>query len=229
MRARWLKYRLKRHALKAIRGPLLCGMIALFGSPAPGHPHVFVDGGVDFVFENDTLVALRVTWLYDDFETLYILSSYNLSLNAQGGLDETDRMALVRHRSDWPSDFDGSAHLSVDGEPIALKWPTDLDAEMLDGRLQVTFTRELDDIVRMAGLLAAVAFYESTYFYAFAVTDPPELEGSGGKCNVEVVKYDPSEQDEQLQATLARLSREETPSTANVGSLFADRIALKCV
>ncbi|MEO9576137.1 MAG: DUF1007 family protein [Tateyamaria sp.] len=224
-----MKYRLKRHALKAIRGPLLCGLATLFGNPATGHPHVFVDGGVDFVFENDTLVALRVTWLYDDFETLYILSSYNLSLNAQGGLDENDRMTLVRHRSDWHSDFDGSAHLSVETQPIALKRPTDLDAEMLDGRLRVTFTRELEETVRATGLVADVAFYESTFFYAFAVTDLPELKGSGGKCNAEVVKYDPSEQDEKLQATLARLGREETPSMANVGSLFADRIALKCV
>ncbi|MEL6931575.1 MAG: DUF1007 family protein [Pseudomonadota bacterium] len=203
--------------------------MAVFGNPAAGHPHVFVDGGVDFVFENDTLVALHVTWLYDDFETLYILSSYSLSLNAQGGLDETDRIALVRHRSDWPSDFDGSAHLSVDGKPIALKWPTNLDAEMADGRLRVTFTRELDETVRMAGLTAEVAFYESTYFYAFAVTDLPELTGDGDTCYADVLKYDPSEQDEQLQAILARLGREETPSMANVGSLFADRIALKCV
>jgi len=218
-----------RHVLNAFRVSLLCGIMAVLGNPAAGHPHVFVDGGVDFVFEDGTLVALQVTWLYDDFETLYILSSYNLSLNAQGELDETDRMALVRHRSDWPSDFDGSAHLSVDGEPIALKWPTDLDAEMLDGRLRVTFTRELDETVRKAGLTAEVAFYESTYFYAFAITNRSELLGSGGNCRAEVFKYDPSEQDEQLQATLARLGREETPSIANVGSLFADRIALKCV
>ncbi|MEL6467495.1 MAG: DUF1007 family protein [Pseudomonadota bacterium] len=204
-------------------------MVTLFGSPAAGHPHVFVDGGVDFVFEDHTLVALRVTWLYDDFETLYIFSSYNLSLNAQGELDETDRKALIRHRSDWPSDFDGSAHLSVDGEAIALKWPTDLDAQMADCRLRVTFMRELEEAVPLARLVADIAFYESTYFYAFAVTDLPELLGSGDNCFAEVVKYDRSAHDEQLQATLARLGREEIPSIANVGSLFADRIALKCV
>ena len=215
--------------LNAFRVSLLCGIMAVFGSPAAGHPHVFVDGGEDFVFENDALVALRVTWLYDDFETLYLLSSHNLSLNAQGELDETDRLALVRYRSDWPSDFDGSAHLSVDDEPIALKWPTGLDADIVDGRLQVTFTRELDETVRMVGLTAEVAFYESTYFYAFAITKRSELLGSADQCNADVLKYDPSEQDEHLQATLARLGREETPSMANVGSLFADRIALKCV
>ena len=229
MRARRKTRQGKRHVLNMFHGPLFFGFVAVFGGPAAGHPHVFVDGGVDFVFENDNLVALQVTWLYDDFETLYILSSYNLSLNAQGGLDETDRMALIRHRSDWPSDFDGSAHLSVDGEAIALNWPTDLDAQMVDGRLQVTFMRELDEAVPLTGLVADVAFYESTYIYAFAVTYLPELLGSGDNCFADVVKYDPSEHDEQLQATLARLGREETPSMANVGSLFADRIALKCV
>ena len=209
------------------RGQLICGLAAVLSGPAFGHPHVFVDGGVDFVIENNVLVAMRVTWVYDEFETLYILSSHDLSLNTDGGLDADDRAALVRYRSEWPSDFDGSAHLSVDQQPIALKWPTELDADVLDGRLQVTFTRELDDMLPIADLSAEVAFYESTYFFAFALTQTPTVFG-GDQCSAEVVKHDPNENDEQMRATLAQLGREETSPIANVGAMFADRIALKC-
>lgn len=217
-----------RYVASLCRVPALCGLITVAGGPAVGHPHIFVDGGVDFVFDDDSLVALHVTWLYDEFETLYILSSYNLSLNAAGGLDEVDRRALVRLRSDWPSDFDGSAHMSIEGEPVPLQWPENLDAQVVDGRLRMTFTRGLDEPAELTGLTAEVAFYEATYFFAFAVTEQPAIVGAVNRCVEEVRKFDPTAEDEGLQATLALLNREETPVMANVGALFADRIILTC-
>ena len=60
--------------------------------PAQSHPHVFVDGGVDFVFdEKNLLSALLITWLYEEFETLYILSSYGMSVDSDCELAEVDR------------------------------------------------------------------------------------------------------------------------------------------
>lgn len=218
----------KRHVVSSCRVPVLCGLFALSGAPAAGHPHVFVDGGVDFVVHNNTLVALKVTWLYDAFETLYILSSYDLSLNAEDELNEVDRKTLVQHRSDWPSDFDGAAHLSIEGNPVLLQRPKDMDAQMVDGRLRITFTRDLDEPVGLTGLTAEVAFYESTYFYAFAVTERPELVSSEARCSEDVLKYDPRTQDQQLQAMLSGLSREETPEITDVGALFADRVVVTC-
>ena len=53
--------------------------------PVLSHPHVFVDGGVDFVFEEEYLLsALLITWVYYEFEFLYILSSNGMSVNSQG-------------------------------------------------------------------------------------------------------------------------------------------------
>lgn len=198
--------------------------------PVQAHPHVFVDGGVDFVLsEGDLLEALQVTWLYDEFETLYILSFYGMSLNSKGTLDEKDRLELIRLRSDWPSDFDGSAHLSVEGESIALEGPSGLDAQLIDGRLKVTFSRRLEIPINLGRSPAEVAFYESTYFYAFTVTNKPQLLGDSGTCAAKVIPFDPDAQDTALQAALAKLSREETPENEKVGALFADRIAVRCV
>ncbi len=228
MRFSWLWKWTRQHVASACRLPVVCGFLVLCGGQAVSHPHVFVDGGVSFEFNDSNLTALHVTWLYDDFETLYILSSHNLSLNAEGGLDEVDRRALVRYRSNWPSDFDGSAHLSVDGKPVSLQWPEDLDAQIIDGRLQITYTRALSEPVGLAGLTADVAFYESTYFFAFAVTKQPELAGAEDRCSADVIKYDPTVQDQELQATLFKLSREQTPDVPNVGAMFADRIVVTC-
>ncbi|MEM6728603.1 MAG: DUF1007 family protein [Pseudomonadota bacterium] len=218
-----------RHAPRFAWRAGAAALTACVAQPALSHPHVFVDGGVDFIMANGSeLAALAVTWRYDAFETLYLLSSYGMSLNADGELDELDRQRLVRHRSDWPDDFDGSAHLSIDGEAVALDWPRDLDAHLVDGRLEVTFLRDLTPPRELSGRGVEVAFYESTYFFAFSVTDAPELRGAEAACGSSVDIFDPSASDLDLQATLAKLSREEIPDIANVGALFADRISVTC-
>lgn len=198
------------------------------GGILQAHPHVFVDGGIDFVMgDENTLEALEVTWRYDEFETLYILSVYGLELTTDGGLDEPDRQKLVQKRSKWPSEFDGSAHLSADGAPIALGRPVGFDAKLVSGRLEVSFSRYLHTPVDVSIRRIEVAFYEATYFYAFSVTDRSKILGSA-TCDTTLTPFDPNKQDKELLSVLAELSREETPAENNVGAKFADRIALQC-
>ncbi|MEM7599056.1 MAG: DUF1007 family protein [Pseudomonadota bacterium] len=206
-----------------------CAGLLLVATPAVAHPHVFIDGGVDFQFaEDETLTALKVTWLYDEFETLYLLASNNLSLNAEGGLDEADRLTLEQKFSEWPEDFDGSAHLMHDGAPVALAWPSDPEVQLIDGRIQAVFTRALEAPMTLIGSSTELAFYESTYFFAFKVTNIPQLMGGSGACVADVIPFKPDPNDASVLTKLAMLSREETPDDENVGLLFADRIALKC-
>lgn len=206
-----------------------CIALAAWAAPAQTHPHVFIDGGVDFQFsENDTLTSLKVTWLYDEFETLYILASNNLSLNDAGGLDEPDRLTLEQKFGEWPEDFDGSAHLSFDGQNVPLKWPGDPQVTLIDGRIQAVFTRDLENPMSLSGAAAELAFYESTYFFAFKIANTPRLIGPTDACAAEVIPFNPDPDDASILAKLAMLSREETPADENVGLLFADRIALKC-
>lgn len=194
-----------------------------------GHPHVWVDGGVGFALrDGGVLETVQVTWLYDEFETLYMISEAGMSLNTAGGLDEADRRDLIRHLENWPEDFDGSAHLSIDGQPVPLGWPEGLEARVIEGRLQLTFTRALASPIPLAGRSAEVAFYESTYFFAFSVTKAPDITPAGHGCTAEVQRFDAETAPEGLMAELASLGREETPEIANVGALFADRIALTC-
>lgn len=201
----------------------------LLNSQALAHPHVFVDGGVDFELSQEAeLTALRVTWLYDEFETLYILAAHEMGLNDQGMLDEQDRLELVQRLSQWPEDFDGSAHLSLGGQPVALMWPQDLDVQLRDGRLQLTFVRPLEQALNLSGQSAEVAFFESTFFFDFTITQAPNLLGDANRCRTNTTPFKADRQDQGLLDALAKLSREETSGIDNVGALFADRITLTC-
>ncbi len=212
----------------ALVGATAC--LTLGAAPLSSHPHVFIDGGVDFVIGPDQrLDALEVTWLYDAFETLYMLSSLELPLNAEGKLDEDVRRELVRLLSDWPDDFDGSAHVTRDGQPLPLHWPEALDARMVGERLEMTFTRRFETPVALDGGAVEVAFYESTYFFDFTVTQTPKVSASAPPgCRTEIIPFKPDENLAEMQTMLAALGREETPGVTNVGAFFADRIVLSC-
>lgn len=73
------------------------------------HPHVFIEGGVDFVVDDSrNLAALDVTWHYDPFETLYLLSSIGIVPAPDGTLSPEDTAKLIAHLGAWPDDFDGA-------------------------------------------------------------------------------------------------------------------------
>lgn len=178
--------------------------------------------------DDATLDALQVTWLYDEFETLYMIAEAGMGLNAAGVLDEADRSELVRQLSDWPEDFDGSAHLTIDGQPVLLNWPEGLDVQVVDGRLQLTFLRPLASPTSLSGRKVQVAFYESTFFFAFSVTKKPSFAPAGDACAAQVTRFDPETAPAGLMTRLAALDHEETPEIEDVGALFADRISVTC-
>lgn len=197
--------------------------------PAAAHPHVFVDGGVDFVFgEGTRLEALRVTWLFDPFETLYTLAAVGVIPDEAGRLAPKDRQRLIEDLGDWPDDFDGSVHLSSGAAEIGLGWPRDLDVRLVEGRLEMTFSRRLASPLDLRGGSAEVAFYEATYFYAFSITKRPVLDGADDRCAARTIPFDPDPTLAALQTTLSALGREEAPEIEDVGALFADRIVVTC-
>ena len=102
---------------------LTTALTLFLGSAVPlsAHPHVFVDGGVDFIMaDRATLDALSVTWLFDEFETLYDLSSRGIELQADGSLSVADREIIRAAYAKFPDDFDGSAHMTIEGEEIEM-------------------------------------------------------------------------------------------------------------
>ncbi|MGF1553787.1 MAG: DUF1007 family protein [Paracoccaceae bacterium] len=215
-----------------IRSRLIAAAVLLaalpMAPPAAAHPHVFVDAGVDFVLDDGReLEALEITWRFDAFETLYTLSAEGFAPDAEGRLDEAARRHLARQFGDWPDDFDGFERLKVAGETIALDRPSGLGVRLVDGRLEVRFTRRLPAPVALDDGEAEVSVYEATYYYAVSVAEAPSPTGTEG-CAARVIPFEPDARLSAMQTSLFDLGREETPAVADVGALFADRVVLAC-
>ncbi len=207
--------------------PLIALLPLATAPPAKAHPHVFVDVTVDIrAGADETIEALSITWRFDPFETLYTLSAEGLVPAADGTLDEAGRRHLAASYANWHHGFDGFAELTAGGRRIDLGPPEDVTARLVDGRLEIAFTRAITPPVEIDG--AEIAVYEATYYYAATVAETPTLSGAASACGARLIPFEPDGRIAAVQTSLFELGREETPSVEGVGRLFADRIVLSC-
>lgn len=202
-------------------------MVAGLGASAEAHPHIFIDAGARFLFDDaGRLEALQISWRYDEFTTLMMFDVLDLDEDADGALDDADRAAIVKGETDWPPDYDGDVYLTVAGERRALTRPENAAAEMVEDQIIVRFDLPLADPAVLSDVDATLRLYDPAYYYAYTVTHASA--GDTAACGATVIPFEPDAAAAQAQAELAALSREETPSQPNVGRRFSDEIVLAC-
>lgn len=214
---------------------MLCAVVGLAmstaaTSPSRAHPHVFVDVGVEFVLDGQAKVqSVRISWTFDTFVSLYIVEEQGLDRDGDGVLTQQEAKAFAEASIEWEDDFDGDVFLSSGGEDLPLSPPRDPAATYDNGRLSLTFYRDLTAPAPAATVPVVARIYDPTYFIAYSASDrQSSVRNSGGACRVDVTPFEATPALFDLQTTLAALSREETPTQQNVGALFADVVTLTC-
>ena len=207
------------------------GLAVVLGA-APGmaraHPHVFIDGGVNFVFDGESrLTELRITWIYDPLTSLFMLEDLGIDPAATAPLGTSDRAGLAAYQTEWDDGFAGDSYLWDGARRIGLSGPNAPEAELIDGKVAIRFSRRLETPVR-PGAETVVKVYDPTYFTAYAITETPRLEGAAAGCHAVVQRFEPSGPLQALQQSLARLPVDATPETEDVGALFADQVFIAC-
>ncbi|MEM1300110.1 MAG: DUF1007 family protein [Pseudomonadota bacterium] len=217
--------------LLAVLG-FVSGMAA--AGAAFAHPHVFVSGGADFgIDEQGRLERLHISWIYDEYASLYLLSYVSADLDGDQKLTEEEKERILSDQTNWPDEFAGDSYLFVSGEKRKLGKPVNADTRILkDGRVEVTFERILEKPFRPGAggdPAAVVKVYDPTFYYAYE-TDAPKIVGADPKgCVAEHKPYDPNAPGlAALRTQLALIPRDENPEQPDVGALFADELLLAC-
>lgn len=207
----------------------LCGLVICFAPPANAHPHIFVDADAGFVF-NDAghLVGVRVFWLYDAYTTLFLFDSLDLDKDRDGALNATDLEKVRQGETTWEPEYQGDTYLWIGGQKQILSRPLKTSAQMIEGRIGVSFEVHLQQPQNMAGRSASLKLYDPIYYYAYSIPGEGRIFGAAVGCQVWVNRFDPDEKTANLQKELSALSREELPENLDIGSKFAEEIALQC-
>lgn len=159
--------------LSAMATVAATGLATDLATGAAVHSHVFIDGGVDFLFdETGRLAQLRVTWIYDPMTSLFILE--DLRLDPAAPLSKADRARVAEV-------YAGDAYLGAGDRPAGLSGPRAPEAAPRDGRVTIRFLRDLDAPFRLAPG-ARVEVYDPTCCMAYVLTEAPRLEGPHAGC-----------------------------------------------
>jgi len=207
----------------------LTAALMLLAPQATPHPHVFVDGTLGFVIDDDGhLSHLRVVWVMDAYYSLFALQDIGVDQDGDGSLTAEEKSRLAAHFSNWQPEFRGDSGLWADGERLALGGPEGGEADLLeDGRIRMEFTRSVNlPFDPRVAEVTAKAFDPSFYTY-YAITEAPTVTGDE-TCQATHETLEASTELQALQAELLDYDPYATPEDGNVGEKLADTIRLTC-
>jgi ABC-type uncharacterized transport system substrate-binding protein len=196
--------------------------------PAGAHPHVFIDTGVDFLFDDaGRLSHIRVSWLYDFMSSFFFLDELGIAEDPPGQIDAADKAELAEYQSQWIEGYEGDSYLWDGDTRIGLSGPLEPRAEYHDGLVEIIFLRAVEAPF-VPGADTVVKVYDPTYFSAYFVKGTPRLENAPEGCRATVRPFEPTTDLAALQQSLLSIPIDEDPEDSEIGALFADRVYVTC-
>ena len=117
--------------------PVILFILMAFSAPAQAHPHVFIDAGLCFLFDDQgQLAAVRMVWAYDEFYSLLMVEENQLDSDGDGTLSAAELQALAGNDVAWDQGFPGDLELrSAGGDLIELGRPLEHNVTYENGRI----------------------------------------------------------------------------------------------
>lgn len=213
----------------------VCGAaMAMAAGAACAHPHIFIDAGVQALFdEQGKLAALRMVWVYDEFYSLLIMEDLGLDPDADGVLSKDEQGKLAGFDMNWEPGFAGDTYLFKGETPLDLAGPSHFGAEFRGGRIISTHLRALSARVDAGAVPLVVKVFDPTYYTAYSIAFDPVIKGRSG-CAAQIYRPDMTDAAAELQAALSELGATQSidelrlDSFPAVGEAYADEVRLTC-
>lgn len=219
-----------------LRALALVPLLSFAALPAAAHPHVFIEAGLDFVLdEAGKLVAVDVTWIYDELYSLILIEDQGLDPDNDGELSADEIALLAAQDQIWEEDYEGDLYGKLDAAPIALAAPENFGLDYADGKIISTHRRPLAEPIDPKSGQVVFKTYDPWFYAAFDVTLPVRVVAtvSGGVAGVEC-KAEVADADyEAASAKAQELIKSAPPESVEmdfpmVGEDFADIVTLTC-
>lgn len=197
--------------------------------PALAHPHIFVDAGIEVVFNAaGQAEAVRLSWTYDELISLTLVSERGLDADFDGALTAEEAAALNGFDMNWQPGFEGDSYALLGTAPLLLSGPSDWTVAYESGRITSTHLRRFATPVDLAGQGLLVQSYDPGYYTAYRVQSA-KVTGRED-CTAEIFEPDREAADQILQDALAEYSGTDGAETdfPAVGSAYAEEARIVC-
>lgn len=199
--------------------PLTVALMA--ATPIAAHPHVFVDTGLELIFDDAAqLTHVRVTWKYDALYSLLITEDMGLDDDYDGALTEAELAKLTGFDMQWIEGFNGDLEVLNGADVVPLSGPTEATATFADGLITTTHLRAVMAPVEAKNGLV-IKPYDPTYYTAYEMSLPLEIIGTEA-CSARVKMPVMGENLTKLLTQLSALQIDAEPEDAGLPNIGAD-------
>ncbi len=174
------------------------------------------------VDEAGKVEGVEVSWTYDDFYSLLLLSDLGLDNDGDGRLDPTELVRLEGFDMNWIDGYKGDTQVTRSGRELTLGPPQSRGVSVDKGLITSTHFRALEGPAD--GLV--VKAFDPTFYTAYELSGPVKVTGP---CSATVQPADLDAAytlvEELLYATPAAEAENSYPE---VGEAFADTVTVSC-
>ncbi len=209
---------------------VLTATAVMLATPAVAHPHLFIDTGIEVLFNPDgTAGAVRITWTYDEMYSLLILEDRGLDDDLDGVLTQAEIDTLNGFDMAWDPGYPGDTYALLGETPLNLGQPQDWTVDFREGKIISTHLRRLAQPTAVAGVPLIVQSYDPSFYTAYRIVGTPVVSGRSD-CTAQTFEPDLAAADAYLQQALQELNATgdvegEFPA---VGAAYADEVRVTC-
>jgi ABC-type uncharacterized transport system substrate-binding protein len=213
-----------KNALRQLSGLLLlAGALALGGSPAQAHPHVWITAKSELIYAPDgSITGVRHAWTFDDMFSTYALQGIETAKKGVYSHEELGPLAQTNVES--LKEFAYFSFAKADGKKEKFQEPVDYFLEYKDEALTLHFTLPLKTPGKPKQLLLEV--FDPSFFidFKFADNDPVKLVGAPAACQLKFKRPNDG------SANAQRLGENNFANgdNSNYGAMFANKITVDC-
>jgi ABC-type uncharacterized transport system substrate-binding protein len=199
----------------------LCASLALSGTPARAHPHVWVKVNSELVYAPDgTVTGVRHVWTFDDMFSTYAVQG--IEAKQKGVFTREELASVAEENVSSMKELEYFTFAKADGKKTKFRDPVDYWLEFKDEMLTLHFFLPLEAPAKAANLNLEVFDPEFFIDFELAGSDPVKLASAPSACKLAVTRRpDPSA---PLQSQ--RLSEAMFKQQASYGAMYANKIAV---
>lgn len=205
-----------------------CAGLAIAGTAASAHPHVWVTVKSELVYAPDgTVTGVRHAWTFDDMFSVFATQGIEAKKKGEFTREELAPLAEVNVTS--LKEYDFFTQATADGKKVEFNEPPAgyyLDYNSKDTVLTLHFTLPLKEPVKAKDL--SLEIYDREFFvdFSFATKEPAKLVGAPAKCKLAVGR--PAEMGAAMTQQLGQLGRDQKNTSLTLGAEFANKLSVKC-